>query len=100
MQIVQAADSMDKCLCRVSAYFSIAISYSLSMAFNRNVPLILPFDFKMEVIEIPPAPTPSFTKPFAKARKPDLLDSFICRSTAKIGTFFDIDFTRSTRSDD
>jgi hypothetical protein len=51
-------------------------------------------------MEIPPAPTPSFIKPFANDCKPSLEDSIICRSVVYIGTSFVNCCRRLTRSDD
>lgn len=47
-----------------------AFWYSSSVALRMEVPSISPFDFSMAVIEIPPAPTPSFTNPSGKAVSP------------------------------
>src|SRR5215213_4926619 len=75
-------------------------SYSFSIAFINVLLVILPPDFVIATIEAPPAPTPSFTNPFANACRPDLLDSPRCRSQDNIGTRFEAALTRPDRSDD
>ena len=79
-------------------FFSIFFSYSLSIYFNKISPLSFPFAFIIVAIDTPPAPTPSFTKPFANAFSPSFVDSIKCKSEITIPTLLSIDNTRFVKS--
>ena len=77
---------------------SIFFSYSFSIYFNKISPLSFPFAFIIVAIDTPPAPTPSFTKPFANAFSPSFVDSIKCKSATKMPTFLSIDKSRFVKS--